>query len=255
MSWVLKTKFELMGNNFKIICERLGRYRIVRVKSPETDILLQELLPDPELVFSRGRAILSPWKNPATDKVMVEINNSEYFFKRFNDQGWRYRLKNIFRRSRAEKSWRAAWLLNDQNIPTPQPSIFLEERLWGLLHRSYILIPNLEGGKSLLEFWPLLDREEQKESLFQLAEIIGKMHRTGILHGDLNWRNILLCRDGPNLRFFLVDLDGYSLSNKFSGKLADKDIAHFLRDIDRAKVGEGLRNLFLKVWRETAGFF
>ena len=245
-----------MGNNRQIIYERLGRYRIVRVKSSETDVLLQKLLPDPELVFSQGRTIVTPpWKNPATDKVVIEINSSRYFFKRFNDQGWIHRFKNAFRRSRAEKSWHAARLLNARGIPTPLPSLFIEDRLLGLLFRSYILFPHLEGGKSFLESWPLLDTEEQKESLSQLGGIIGKMHRDGLLHGDLNWRNIILCRGDRNLRFFLVDLDGYRLSKGVSGKLAEKDITHFLRDVDRAKAGEGLRNVFLKKWREAAGFF
>jgi tRNA A-37 threonylcarbamoyl transferase component Bud32 len=78
------------------------------------------------------------------------------------------------------------------------------------------------------------------------------MHHRGLLHGDLNWRNILAAREGGGLRFYLVDLDGSRLVTTMSQRQAVRDLDHFLRDLERSGAGPELREAFLGHWRRAA---
>lgn len=49
-----------------------------------------------------------------------------------------------------------------------------------------------------------------------LAKIIKKMHKCGIVFGDLNNRNILITKKNGNVSFFFVDLNRMKLRKKIS---------------------------------------
>jgi tRNA A-37 threonylcarbamoyl transferase component Bud32 len=82
---------------------------------------------------------------------------------------------------------------------------------------------------------------------------IGEMHRRGILHGDLNWRNLLVRRADRDLEFYLVDLDGSRSRKKLGREEAIRDLAHFMRDLGRNKVSAEEQQCFLDHWRHMFG--
>ena len=232
--------------------ERYGRF-LVWSSDPGPDAgLLSALLPNPDRLFAQGEVRLSPWQGPGTDKVRLTLSGHDYFLKRYNRLGTVYGIKNLLRRSRAVKSWMAARLFAKCGVPTPQPLLCLEERWCGLLGRSYLLFPFLKGeAASFLDLWPCLDTDQRQRCLEGLGRIIGCMHHQGLLHGDLNWRNIIALRREEMFCFWLVDLDGSRSTSAFAPARARKDLAHFLRDLDRAGAPQTLYDGFLGAWQKA----
>jgi len=235
----------LVKDCFESMKERRGCFDVYRLGGGETDRLLGSLLPNPDVVLSRGEAVVSRWKSKSTEKVRIEVDGRSYFLKRYNRGGCFYGLKNIFRPSKALRSWRATQLFLKYEIPTLPPLLCLEERYFSLLGRAYLLLPFLcDGSDNLLSMWPSLTVEEQKECVVKLAKIISTMHMHGIVHGDLNWRNILVSRAKDGFQCYLVDLDDTRILHKPTSKDFARDMDHFVRDMKRSRVPKSISDIF-----------
>jgi tRNA A-37 threonylcarbamoyl transferase component Bud32 len=232
-------------------CVRHGDMVVFHDPSEFQAEVVAALLPDPDRLFAAGQAIQSPWQSAATDKTVVKIGGRCYFFKRYNCLGGGYRLKNVFRHSRALKSWRAGWRFLELGLPTPRPIACLEERCLRLLGRSYLLFEMLDGAHSLLDSWAGLSDQGRRDVLSLLGTEIGTMHRFGLLHGDLNWRNILVRKGSRPLEVYFVDLDGCSEVDRATGERAEKDMNHFFRDMQRNQATEQERALFQAAWEQA----
>ena len=72
---------------------------------------------------------------------------------------------------------------------------------------SYLITQSLPGAVSLLD---LLQGPVETTLRHQLARMLGELlaraHRAGLRHDDLHPGNVLVCRDGPAVRLFLIDL-------------------------------------------------
>jgi tRNA A-37 threonylcarbamoyl transferase component Bud32 len=230
--------------------ERHGHFFTFLDSKPDNDDILSFLLPDPDRLFEFGETIQSAWQSAATDKTVVNLGGKKYFLKRYNCLGIGYRLKNIFRNSRALKSWWAGWKFLELGLPTPTPIVCLEKRHFRSLDRAYLLLELLDGANSLLDIWNDLNGEQRRNVLVLLGNEIGKMHRFGLLHGDLNWRNILVRETFNAPEIFLVDLDGCRFFKKVSSELANRDMNHFFRDLQRKDTAEEERSYFMQAWKE-----
>lgn len=228
-----------------------GAYTLYQDSCAMSPEIRSVLLSDPDHLFDSGQTIQSLWKNAATDKTVVKIGVTSYFLKRYNCLGWGYRLKNLFRHSRALKSWRIGWKFLEMGMPIPHPICCLEERRLRVLGRSYLLYELLEGASSLLDSWPDFSSEQKGQILKLLGTKIGKMHRFGLLHGDLNWRNILVRDRGCDAEVFFVDLDGSRWGRRLSRQMAEKDLSHFYRDLQRNDVNQDAIQLFVKAWEDS----
>ncbi len=237
----------------KSLPQRFGPFIIYASPAASvTQEVLQALLPEPDAVFVQGETLPSPWGGIDTDKRRIHIAGRDYFAKRYNCMGWLYPVKNILRPSRALRSWRAARTLQSRRVPTPAPLFCMEERHYGLLGRSYIVFPFFEDGVDLLNLWPQLDAREQETCLAGFAAVIGHMHSQGVYHGDTNWRNIFVRRQGLTWAFFFIDLDGSFCLAKPRKDKAERDLQHFLRDLERHQVSPQLRDLFVKRWEQAS---
>lgn len=232
----------------------LGRYTLHYDTSDVHAQIVSALSSDPGRLFAGGQPIVSPWQNAATDKTILTAGGLNYFCKRYNCPGFSYQLKNIFRQSRAMKSWVAGWKWLEAGLPTPRPVACMEERHLRLLGRSYLLLESIEKARSLLDGWAGLDKEMQRQVLVLLGTEIGRMHRQGLLHGDLNWRNILVREISGKLEVYFVDLDGCRFLHKVSDALAQKDMKHFYRDMQRHLVAEEDALLFRSTWQKSFRF-
>ncbi|MFZ7124648.1 MAG: lipopolysaccharide kinase InaA family protein [Desulfobacterales bacterium] len=228
-----------------------GKYRIAQSKSSDAEWLLKVMLNDPEALFLKGEPLQSPWRSDATDKVLVQNRGKVFLIKRYNCPNLLYRLKSSFRRSRAEKSWDAAWILHSLGLSTPLPILFLEERRCRLLRNSYIVFPYLNTATSLLVKWPELNNEARKRVLTIWGNVIGKMHLNGFSHGDLNWRNLLLEQNNSEFVYYIIDLDGYRFSKRVPIEAAQKDLSHFYRDIKRMGATQDMRDVFTTEYKNT----
>jgi tRNA A-37 threonylcarbamoyl transferase component Bud32 len=237
-----------------LLKERRGRYVVRRTDGIDVNGILEQILLDPDDLYCRGQIVDSGRPGVRRDCLHITVAGQDYFIKRYNCIDWRYRFRHLFRPSRALRSWRAGWALLRAGVPTPVPQLCLEERTFRLLGSAYLVCAGLPGSVQFLELWPRLSSSEQKEALKDLAVLIGRMHWHRIIHGDINWRNILVRSSAEKPTYYFVDLDGSRRVSRLKACRAERDIGHFIRDLRRCGGDQGLENLFLEQWRSAAGF-
>nr|WP_086937813.1 3-deoxy-D-manno-octulosonic acid kinase [Thaumasiovibrio occultus] len=92
--------------------------------------------------------------------------------------------------------------LRQSGVNVPRPVAAKASKVGGLFYRADILIEQVSGARDLVA---LLVKTQVEQSVWQaIGAEIGKMHRAGVCHTDLNAHNILL--DGDN-RVWLIDFD------------------------------------------------
>ncbi len=206
---------------------------------------------DPDYFFDRGEQIRSAWKSRIIDKAIVRIGDQSFFIKRYNCLGKIYKLKNLARKSKALKAWLAGRQLLQSGISTPNPVICMEEYRFGLLERSYLCCDFIHDARNLLELWPELDHEARMRLLGLAGVETGNLHRRGCLHGDLNWRNVLVRGKDRGGEIFLVDLDGCRFSRHLGEQSALRDLRHFYRDLERSHASAVYIDHFTDSWYKT----
>jgi tRNA A-37 threonylcarbamoyl transferase component Bud32 len=241
---------QCFGNNGKFVSEQRTGFRVFRQRTPEAEAALQFLLPNPDQVFVDAH-ILKPGSR--THAGVVEIGGAKYVLKRYNCRGWGYRIGNAFRRSRAVRTWLVNWEYLVRGVPVPEPLLCLEERRCRLLERSYILMEYVENTCSLRDRWGQLDAAEKVRCGEFFGDLLGKMHRLGMLHGDLKWDNILVGEEPSLATVRLVDLDGSSAVLRYSRERAQKDFARFLKDLAKEERNDSLAGRVTQTWEQALG--
>lgn len=113
-------------------------------------------------------------------------------------------------------------------INVPVPKIQTENNL--------ITMPFIEGDKlsQTLDSYP---QKKQEKIMFEIGQSIAKLHKEGIIHGDLTTSNIIYSKN----KVFFIDFGlGY-----FNGKYEDKGVdLHLLKQALEAKHFKNWETLF-----------
>ncbi|MEZ4598895.1 MAG: lipopolysaccharide kinase InaA family protein [Syntrophotaleaceae bacterium] len=232
-----------LENNRRFAKEKRKGFTVFYRKKRGMEEILDGFLDDPDRFLEKGEIFKA---GNTVRAAKVELNGKYYFLKRFNCKGWRYQLKNAFRRSRALRSWLVCWGFRLRGIPLPQPLMCLEERRMRLLKRSYILFEFIDDGERLNGVWPELGADRRKGILARLGLMLGRLHFFGGIHGDLKWNNILVNRRGD---LFLTDFDGSRIVASRNKRRKKKDLERFLVDLESAPSTKTEREFFLKCWQ------
>jgi tRNA A-37 threonylcarbamoyl transferase component Bud32 len=124
-------------------------------------------------------------------------------------------------------------------IPTPKPLAYIEQRKGLLVWNSYLITPYIEGQK-LDDFLQdeSVHREHRVAVTRQIIQLLEKLWKYRITHGDLKHTNVLVTKTGP----VLTDLDGMIVHRwrlLYRNKQA-KDMERFLRVPDGSPMtGDG----------------
>jgi tRNA A-37 threonylcarbamoyl transferase component Bud32 len=134
----------------------------------------------------------------------ASFRDKEIVIKRYNHKGVWHSLRHTIKRSRARRNWLHAHRLKMLNIATPIALAYVERRRWGLVWNSYLLTTYVEG-KELRDF---LRDESIAEKQFaeiagQVKQLLDRLEKHRITHGDLKDTNILITENGA----VLIDLD------------------------------------------------
>lgn len=213
--------------------------------------VIQHFASDPHRAFRAGKEICSAWKNSDIEKSIVQINHDTFFVKHYHCLGPIYRIKNMFRKSKALKAWHNGMRFREAGIATPLPVICLEHRRYKLLGDAYLVCEHLPDARDLLEIWPELDDQTRMRIIYLAGREIGNMHHKGFLHGDLNWRNILVRPDRGNEHIYLIDLDGSRYTREITKDPAQRDLKHFYRDFRRNHTDYKFVGLFTRIWQSA----
>jgi tRNA A-37 threonylcarbamoyl transferase component Bud32 len=230
-----------LSNNRRFSKEHRQGFTIYRKSGLRSKNIVDTLFPDPDEVLDRGEVLKA---GRTVQAATVFIDGRKYFLKRYNDKGFIYRLRNAFRKSRAVRTWLVSWEFLYRGLPGPEPILCLEERSFRFLKRSYILYEYVDNSLCLPQKWPLLDSQTRKFILIRLAIKLGWMHRTGGIHGDLKWNNLLI---DENNNIYFIDFDGSRVSFPGKSQIIAKDLKRFLIDLSKFEEDEDLKLFFTNV--------
>jgi serine/threonine protein kinase len=149
-------------------------------------------------------------------------------YKRFNRKKWLDPILNLFRPSRAWRSWQAGQDLVSRGIPTPQNLAYQERRPYGktrflrfLSHETYLVTvkeePAIDLATYVNETLAALPHDVRRERIrrltVSLAGLIRSLHERSLSHRDLKAANILIRTDTIDVedRLSLIDLVGVRL--------------------------------------------
>jgi len=158
--------------------------------------------------------------------------------KRYRYMGPVYALKNLFRKSRAHKSWLAANGLIVRSIQTPEPLAMLERTCGPLTVESIIITRWLEHARELHAY---VDRqvagmpEDARAGFIKgLARALRQLHDSGVYHADLKANNILVQEQaGGGQCFYFIDLDRVLFRAGLSFKQRANNLAQINASVSR----------------------
>lgn len=218
-----------------------------RVRRPwKAEALANVLEHAPERTLKDGR----------TTRVFIALLDGpdgprELVLKRYNPKGVRWALRYSVRRSGGLRSWRAANALVNRHIPTAVPIAAWERRLGPILFDSGVVTEHLAGAEELHAFvastlGKLTGRERlaaRRATASLLGTMLRHMHDRGLTHRDLKASNLLVVRDGADVRgVFLIDLDGLGIVGDVTEERRTKDLARLVRSL-----------VSLPEWRKSDG--
>ena len=152
-------------------------------------------------LMDNGRVI----KNHDTSCVSRLVwKGKDVVVKRYDHRGFIHSLRHTVKGSRARRCWLHGHRLRKLSIPTPRPLAYIEHRKGPIVWKSYLVTEYIEGQR--LQHFIRDDtksRQERSRLSEQLRQLLEKLGRHHITHGDLKHTNILVTDNGP----VLTDLD------------------------------------------------
>ncbi|MHC4763175.1 MAG: lipopolysaccharide kinase InaA family protein [Planctomycetota bacterium] len=134
----------------------------------------------------------------------INLAGKEIVVKRYNYKGVIHSVRHTLKRSRARRNWLHAHRLVMLNIPTAAPLAFIEKCRLLIVCKSYFITEYIDGRK-LCDFLQGDDACEELHlrTVKTVAELLNKLSKHQISHGDMKHSNILITENKP----FIIDLD------------------------------------------------
>jgi tRNA A-37 threonylcarbamoyl transferase component Bud32 len=179
-----------------------GKYLAVFDRSFYKEAELLDFIEQIDVLMSKGQVL----KNGHTCFVSrVKWDDKDIVIKRYNHKGFIHSLRHTIKGSRAKRVWLYGHRLRMLDIATPKPLVYIEQYSGPLVWKSYLVTEYVRGQK-LYDF--LRDanvaEEDRSAAAQKIAELLDKLSKHRITHGDLKHSNILITNNGP----VLTDLDG-----------------------------------------------
>lgn len=130
------------------------------------------------------------------------LDETLIYLKRYNFKGIKDTIKNVFRKSRAQRAFEGALVLDALGITTPIPIFACEKRFFGILMGSFIATYGV-NALNLVKY--VEEKVISDKEIIGLSQYIRRIHEMGLLPVDLKGENILISLDKGEI--FLIDLD------------------------------------------------
>lgn len=111
----------------------------------------------------------------------------------------------LLRASKASRAFNNAMRLLSLGFDTPEPIAYAETRSFGLFGRSYYFCRHIDGVREVRDIATLPARDAM---IAEIAALMVRMHRAGILFKDFSPGNLLYRTDcGGRRHYMLVDIN------------------------------------------------
>jgi hypothetical protein len=202
-----------------------------------------DLLEDVDRLFKEpGCEIIKDQKKIKVGRLGLRICGEErcIYIKRYNAFSLRYRICSLLSRSGAFRSLYGAAILRNSNIQTARPVAAVENRVAGVLTKSFLLTEAIARAKTADAFWveDLLSCagpagvRRRRAFLTQLAQLFRALHGMQIYHNDLKDANIMVTPSTNDwVTFYLVDLEGVRRFTNLSQRRRIKNLLQLHRTL------------------------
>ena len=129
--------------------------------------------------------------------------------------------------SRAMQEFSLLGWMRQQGLPVPRPVAARFTRT-GLWYRADLLMELIPAARPLAEF--IAEARLSEADWKRIGSVIAQMHHLGVLHSDLNCRNILLDADG---KVWLIDFD--KCERRLPGKWQKQNLDRLERSLGKEK--------------------
>lgn len=207
---MLTIKGKNRSENFVRMSFGTGKSLVLLFSGADDPVWLEKELP---ALLNREDGI--PVKSSLFTTVLKFQNSrtgESFYFKEFHNRGVKDRLKNVFRVTRSKKAFMAGHLLLENGFLTPAPIMHGVEKTFCLIKKNFLVTREVPGERTYQYFEahfqePLsYETLSGKRALIEAAgHEIGRLHKTGIFHGDLRVGNIIINGTGSSARFFFID--------------------------------------------------
>jgi 3-deoxy-D-manno-octulosonic acid kinase len=156
-------------------------------------------------------------------------------------------------------------LAHRRGVPTARPLALCVERVLGPLVRGYLVTEELAGARDLLEVvggvrvGPPPPSAARRALAVAVGRAVARMHGAGIVHADLNLKNLLVRDAFDRPEVFIVDFDKARVATEVSAREQWANLRRLDRSLrkwpaSRRAVG-GLDRLraLRAYWSELAG--
>lgn len=186
--------------------------------------------------LKKGRSPILCFPIPGlSEKVMVKHYRHGGFFRKLTGD-------ILLGNSRPLKELTILELALPKGIPVPEVVALRVEKLFGPFYRGDIAYKEIPDSSNLLEYLeklserPMGERISRKRAVIDsLALTIKKMHNSGIYHGDLNIKNVLIRNVEDENKVYLVDFDCSRIKENLTTGDRIRNLARLNRSCEKWK--------------------
>ncbi|MBN2466720.1 MAG: phosphotransferase [Deltaproteobacteria bacterium] len=188
-------------------------------KNSYRNMLIQMGITDPKHFFSwspemidsyrgRGTVITIPLPGEGTGRLVIrKYRRGGKMQKVTADLYWG--------RSRPLRELEIASQALQKGVPTAEIIAACHHRVWGMFHRGHLVSLEIPRGQDIVSYARDLQRpltrdriREKREVISIVGHLIRTMHDAGIVHADLNLKNIILQNNAPDPpQGYIIDFD------------------------------------------------
>lgn len=120
--------------------------------------------------------------------VQLTLKGNDYVVKQYKRANWLQRIAyTLWRPSKAKRAYLYARELRIRGLNTPHEVAYVEEYRWGLFHRGWFVSEYVPYP----EIYIPLNYQLNADMASAVTALVVKLHRRGVIFGDLNLHNIL----------------------------------------------------------------
>ena len=167
-----------------------------------------------------------------------------------------------FRKSKAERSFAYAQILQEKNIGTPAPIAYAEESTGSLFGRSYYISNHIKADLTYRELVTDPGYPDHENILRAFTRFTFDLHEKQIQFLDHSPGNTLIQKAGDGYHFFLVDLNRMNFKElnfeermlNFSRLTPKKEMVAIMADEYSKLIDKPKTEVFEKMWFYTNQF-
>lgn len=193
------------------------------------------------------------WVNSSTNSIVARcLKLSPVYYKEFLSRSPFERIKSLVRGSRCLKARVRGEILRRKGFRSP--SVYC----WGSKGHRHFMITEGINAVGLTDYiykhWqPPLSRDElltKRRLIEKFGEEIGKLHQSGICHGDLRLNNILVEQTEDDPVFYFIDNERNSFFRRIPKRRIEKNLVQ-VNMINSTHVTRQDRLRFFRAYSET----